>query len=85
MVANGEILEQSWNERFGKLGFQKARRRNGEIWHSIGGVVPRNSLSREINVEFFPDNWNVLENHSRRRDWFQSMKACLQGVLPKFY
>ena len=48
MVANGENLEQSWNGRFGKQGFQKAGRRNGEIWNSIGGVVPRNSLP-EIN------------------------------------
>ena len=61
-----EILEQGWNWRFKRLGFQKVRRRKGEIWHSIGGVVQRNSQEREINVEFFPDNRKVLENHSGR-------------------
>ena len=44
----------------------------------LGGVVPRNSLSREINVEFFPDNRKVLENHSGKMEWFQSMKACFR-------
>ena len=49
---------------------------NGEIYHSIGGVVPRNSREREINVEFFLNNRKVLENHSGKMEWFQSMKAC---------
>ena len=69
VVADNEILEQGWNGRFGRLRFQRVRKRNRKIWHSIGGAVPRNSLPREINLEFFPDNRKVVENHSGRRDW----------------
>ena len=60
IIVDSEILEQGWNRRLRRLEFQRVGRRNGEIWHSNGGVVPRNFLMREISVEFFPNNRKVL-------------------------